>query len=34
MTVGRIFTKNMYLYTFILGFFRKREKLGSHTGSK
>jgi len=52
MTVGRIFTKNIYLYkiieyssskikvelycTFcIFGiFFRKPEKLGSHTGSK
>jgi len=26
MTVGRIFTKNIYLYIFILGFFRKLEK--------
>jgi len=34
MTVGRIFTKNIYLYIFILVFFRKPEKLGSHTGSK
>jgi len=31
MTVGRLFTK---IYIFILGFFRKPEKLGSHTGSK
>jgi len=28
------FHKNIYLYIFILGFFRKPEKLGSHTGSK
>jgi len=34
MTVARIFTKNIYLYIFILGFLRKPEKLGSHTGSK
>ena len=34
MTVGPIFTKNIYLYIFILGFFRKPEKLGSHTRSK
>ena len=26
--------KNIYLYIFILGFFRKPGKLGSHTGSK
>jgi len=35
MTVGRIITKiYIYLYIFILGFFRKPEKLGSNTGSK
>jgi len=28
------FHKNIYLYIFILGFFWKSEKLGSHTGSK
>jgi len=28
------FSKNVYLDIFILGFFRKPEKLGSHTGSK
>ena len=28
------FHKNIYLYIFIFGFFRKPEKLGSHTGSK
>ena len=28
------FHKNIYLYIFILGFFWKPEKLGSHTGSK
>jgi len=32
MTVGRIFTKNIYLYLGL--FFRKPEKLWSHTGSK
>jgi len=31
MTVGRIFTK---IYIFILVFFRKPEKLGSHAGSE
>ena len=31
MMVGRIFTK---IYIFILGFFRKPEKLGSHTRSE
>jgi len=34
LTVGRIFTKNISLFIFILGFFRKPEKLGSHTGLK
>jgi len=34
MTIGRIFTKNIYLYITILGFFRKPEKIGSHTASK
>jgi len=28
------FHKNIYLYIFILGFFSKTGKLGSHTGSK
>ena len=28
------FPQNIYLYIFILGFFRKPEKLGFHTGSK
>jgi len=34
LTVGPIFTKNIYLYIFISGLFRKPGKLGSHTGSK
>ena len=34
MTVGRIFTKHIYFYIFILGVFRKPEKLGSYTGSE
>ena len=28
------FHKNIHLYIFILGFFRKPDKLGSHTGSE
>jgi len=36
MMVERIVTKiyRAYFYVFILGFFRKPDKLGSHTGSK